>query len=101
MLDELVHAQLHEQQNNEDSLKKDIEDAALFESILTSEGWIRFERELNNLEQSFVHEPEIYAERDTLVHFDCGGRAALRAINEFILKQKNTIKKYVEESNKS
>ncbi len=101
MLEEIAQANLQEEQLNDQSSRLEIEEAALFEPILTSEGWIRFEKELENAEKLFVHEPESYAENNKLVDFDCGGRAALRTIKDFILKQKNTIKKYVEETNQN
>lgn len=100
-MDEILNTEIQEQENHESQKNAAIEEAALFEPILNTEGWKRFEEELEHTEQLFTHEPEIYAENNKLVDFDCGGRAVIRTIKKFILKQKNTIKEYVQEENKN
>lgn len=101
MLNEILEADLQERESNEQTLKKEAEEAMLFEPILASDGWKRLEEELENTERLYTHNPEAYSENTKLVDFDCGGRSALKTIKEFILKQRNTIKRYVEETNQN
>ena len=100
-MDEIFDTEIQGQENRESQKNATIEEAALFEPILSTEGWKRFEKELEYTEELLTHEPEIYAENNKLVDFDCGGRAAMRIIKKFILKQRNIIKEYVQEENKN